>query len=63
MARVNIIWLTAVAGKADMELTLSASAYHIGGPKSVNPGQMLLVYGILDTKAGQIFFFLSSMLI
>ena len=34
--------LTAVAGKAD---TVSASACHIGGPNSVNPGQILLVYG------------------
>ena len=38
--------LPAVAGKADMELTLSTSACHIGGPNSVNPGQILLVYGI-----------------
>ena len=45
MARVNRIWPTAVAGKADKELTLSASACHIGGPNSVNPGQILLVYG------------------
>ena len=28
-----------------MEVTLSTSACHIGGPNSVNPGQILLVYG------------------
>ena len=44
--RFNRIWPTAVAGKADKELTLSASACLVGGPNSVNPGQILLVYGI-----------------
>ena len=42
---VNRVWSTAGAGEADRELTLSASACHIGGPNSVNPGQILLVYG------------------
>ena len=41
---VNRIWPTAVAGEADKELTVTASACHIGGPNSVNPGQILLVY-------------------
>ena len=45
MARVNRIWPTAVAGKADKELTMIASACYIGGPNCVNPGQILLVYG------------------
>ena len=44
---VNRIWPTAVAGEADRELMLSASACHIGGPNSVNPGQILLVYGTI----------------
>ena len=44
---VNRIWPTAMAGKADEELTLLASTCHIGGPNSVNPGQILLVYGIV----------------
>ena len=43
----NRIWPTAVAGEADRELTLSGSACHVGGPNSVNPGQILLVYGML----------------
>ena len=42
---VNRIWPTAVPGKADKELTVTALACHIGGPNSVNPGQILLVYG------------------
>ena len=42
---VNRIWPTAVAGKADSVSSVSASACHIGGPNSVNPGQILLVYG------------------
>ena len=41
----NRIWSTAVAGEADRELTLSSSVCHIGGPNSVNPGQIVLVYG------------------
>ena len=45
LARVNRYWPTAVAGEADRELTLSSSAYHIGGPIYVNPGQILLIYG------------------
>ena len=42
---VNRIWPTAVAGKADSVSSVSASSCHIGGPNSVNPGQILLVYG------------------
>ena len=42
----NKIWPTAVAGEADRVSSVSASACHIGGPNSVNPGQILLVYGI-----------------
>ena len=42
---VNRIWPTAVAGKADSVSAVSASASHIGGPNSVNPGQILLAYG------------------
>ena len=42
---VNRIWPTAVAGEADSVSAGSASACHIGGPNSVNPGQILLVYG------------------
>ena len=42
---VNRIWPTAVAGEADSVSSVSASACHIGGPNSVNPGQILLVYG------------------
>ena len=34
-----------VAGKADSVSSVSASACHIGRPNSVNPGQILLVYG------------------
>ena len=42
---VNRIWPTAMAGKADSVSSVSASACHIDGPNSVNPGQILLVYG------------------
>ena len=42
---VNKIWPTAVAVEADSVSSVSASACHIGGPNSVNPGQILLVYG------------------
>ena len=42
---VNRIWPTAVTGKADSVSSVSASACHIGGPNSVKPGQILLVYG------------------
>ena len=42
LATVERIWPTAVAGKTDIELTQSASACHIGGPNSVNPGQILI---------------------
>ena len=42
----NRIWPTAVAGVADSVSSVSASACHIGGPNSVNPGQILLLYGI-----------------
>ena len=47
-ARVNRIWPTAVAGEADSVSSVPASACHIGGPNSVNPGQILLVYGTLN---------------
>ena len=47
---VNRIWPTAVAGKADSVSSVSASACHIGGPNSVNPGQILLVYGNLQLR-------------
>ena len=43
---VNRIWPIAPAGKADSVSSVSASACQIGGPNSVNPGQILLVYGI-----------------
>ena len=43
---VNRIWPTAVAGKADNVSFESASACDIGGPNSVNPGQILLFYGM-----------------
>ena len=42
---VTIIWPTAVAAKADNVCSVSASACYIGGPNSVNLGQILLVYG------------------
>ena len=42
---VNRIWPTAMAGKADSVSSMSALACHIGGPNSVSPGQILLVYG------------------
>ena len=42
---VNRIWPTAVAGEADSVSSVSASACHVGGPNSVNTGQILLVYG------------------
>ena len=42
---VNRIWPTAVTGKADSVSSVSASACHIGGLNSVNPGQILLFYG------------------
>ena len=41
----NRIWPTAVTGKADSASSVSASACHIDGPNSVNPGQILSVYG------------------
>ena len=47
---VNRIWPTAVVGKVDSVSSLSASACHIGGPNSVNPGQFLLVYGKSSLK-------------
>ena len=43
LAMVNRIWPTAVAGQADM----SASACTVE-PNSVSPGQILLVYGIVE---------------
>ena len=39
------IWPPTVAGKADNVSSVSASACHIGGPNSVNPGQILFVSG------------------
>ena len=42
LAMVNRIWPTAVAGEADSVSSVSASDCHIGGPNSVNPGQILL---------------------
>ena len=42
---VNRIWPPAVAGEAHSVSSVSASACPIGGPNSVNPGQILLVYG------------------
>ena len=42
---VNANWHIAVAGEADSVSSVSALASHIGGPNSVNPGQILLVYG------------------
>ena len=42
---VNANSPTAGAGEADSVSSVSASACHIGGPNSVNPGQILLVYG------------------
>ena len=45
---VNRIWPTARADKSDSVSSVSASACHIGGPNSVNPGQILLVYGMAD---------------
>ena len=41
----NAFWPTAVVGEADSVNSVSASACHIGGPNSVNPGKILLVYG------------------
>ena len=52
---VNRIWPTAVAGEAVSVSSVSASACHIGGPNSVNPGQILLVYGIAFFVAEQVF--------
>ena len=43
-AMVNSIWPNAVADEADSVSSVSDSACHIGGPNSVNPGQILLVY-------------------
>ena len=45
MARANAFWPAAVVCEADSVNSMSASACHIGGPNSVNPGQILLVYG------------------
>ena len=42
---VNANWHIAVAGEADSVSSVSASTCHIGGPNSVSPGQILLVYG------------------
>ena len=48
---VNRSWPTVVEEEADSVSSVSASAYHIGGPNSVNPGQILLVYGIEDVES------------
>ena len=53
-AMVNRIWPTAVAGKADIVSSVSALACHIGGPNSVNTGQILLVYGTLDCRRNKL---------
>ena len=37
---VNRIWPTAMADKADNVSSVSASGFHIGGPNTVNPGQI-----------------------
>ena len=50
LARANRIWPTAVAGKTDMEQTLSTSACRIDGPNSVKPGQILFAYVISNQK-------------
>ena len=42
---VNVNWPTAVAGKADIFSSVSASACHIGGQIDVNPGELALVCG------------------
>ena len=42
---VKRFWPTAVAGEADSVSSVSASVCHVGGPNSVNPGQILSVYG------------------
>ena len=47
---VNRIWPKAVVGEADSVSSVSASACHIGGPNSVNPGQILLVYGMASLR-------------
>ena len=41
----NVNWPNAVVGEAVNGSSVSASAYHIGGPIDVNPGQLTLVYG------------------
>ena len=46
------IWPTAVVGVADSVTSVSASACHIVGPNSVNPGQILLVYGTANKGGG-----------
>ena len=50
---VNRIWPTAVADEANSVSYVSASACHIGGPNSVNPGQILLVYGTNKAHSAQ----------
>ena len=42
---INVKWPTAVADKADIVSSVSASACHTGGPIYVNPGELELVYG------------------
>jgi len=45
-----------MAGKADNVSSVSASACHIGGPNSVSPGEILLVYGSFCGSVGMISF-------
>ena len=42
---INVKWPTAVADKADIVSSVSASACYIGGPIGVNPGDLALVHG------------------
>ena len=47
----------AMVGKAvaDSDSFVSASAWHVCGPKSVNPGKILLVYGIWNKVKKDLF--------
>ena len=44
----NTFWPSAVVGEVDSVNSVSASAYHIGGPKGVSPGQKALLHGIVN---------------
>ena len=50
LAMVDRIWPSVVSGEADSVSSGSAAVCHIGGPKSVHPGQILLVYGTPSKK-------------